>query len=406
MIMVDDPLIEALLDARARTEELVLDLDATRWTAALRWELAHLAWFQARWVLGAEEDGPYASAVPLHARGVPPPPPRHDLLGYVNDVLDRVLTRVAAARGARAPLVELAVCHEDAHTEALACARHAVGCPEPRWALRAVVTQMSPAGAWPGDADVPGGEYWLGALPGTPEVVLDDEKWAHPVPVRPFRIARAPVTNEEFARFVDDGGYGRRELWSEAGWTWRETVGASHPLHWVRRGDEWSCRRWDRVERLPAHHPVVHVSWYEAEAFCRWAKRRLPLEAEWELAASSHDKRPMPWGDAPQTRAHANLDARAGRTVDVAACPDGDSPYGCRQMLGNVWEWTASPFERFPGWSDGLSATRTARALATPHMVLRGGSWATRGRTLRTTWREPQPPGTREAFAGFRTCAP
>jgi iron(II)-dependent oxidoreductase len=159
------------------------------------------------------------------------------------------------------------------------------------------------------------------------------------------------------------------------------------------------------VELLPEHHPVVHVSLYEAEAYCRWAGRRLPTEAEWELAASSYDKRPLPWGDSPPTRAQANLDARAGCTVDVASCPEGDSPYGCRQMIGNVWEWTSSRFAVYPAFADGLSAERTALALATPHYVLRGGSWAARSRSVRTTSREPQPPSRRDLFTGFRTCA-
>ncbi len=379
-----DPLIAALRDARTRTEELVLDLDEARWTPAILWELGHLAWFQATWVLGAQGDPAFASVVPPGARGTGPVPDTATLLGYAGEVMARAI-EVAQNGGRRAEL-ELAILHEDLHGEGLVWARQASGMIEPRWSARSQVTQASRTGAWPGDVEVPGGDYWLGALPSTPEVVLDDEKWAHRTQVATFRIARAPVTNEEYARFV-------------------EAIGHPPPPHWTRRGREWRTRRWDREEPLSPYQPVVHVSWHDAQAYCAWAGRRLPSEAEWELAASSHDKRPMPWGDAPLTRAHANLDARAGRLLDVAACPDGDGPYGCRQMIGNVWEWTASTFEPYEGHVAGPSAARTQCALVSPHRVLRGGSWATRGRTLRTTSREPQPPDRRDGLFGFRTCA-
>src|SRR5262249_40192153 len=162
-----------------------------------------------------------------------------------------------------------------------------------------------------------------------------NEKWAHAVRIAPFRIARAPVTNEGFARFVDDGGDERDDLWTEEGRAWRTQTGARAPGYWQRHGSEGRGGGAGRVEAVAAHHPIVFVNWYEADAFCRWAGRRLPTEAEWELAATSFDGRGFPWGDEAPTVARANLDARAGGTVDVAAHADGDSPYGCRQMIGN-----------------------------------------------------------------------
>ena len=160
---------------------------------------------------------------------------------------------------------------------------------------------------------------------------------------------------------------------------------------------------------LAEHQPVIHVCAHEAEAYCRWAGRRLPTEAEWELAASGlpidGHKRRFPWGDARPTPEHANLDGRAGGCVDVAAHAEGESRQGCRQLIGNVWEWTASRFLPYPGFVVDPYAEYSEPWFATPHRVLRGGCWATRARLLRNTWRNFYTPDRRDVFAGFRTCA-
>jgi iron(II)-dependent oxidoreductase len=413
-----DQVLLALVDARNRLHELVLDLDDAQWLGPrlaivnpIRWEIAHVAWFQERWVLRharrraplrADGDALYDSAKVAHdTRWDLPLPDRVATLNYMRQVLDRTLE---AAHDGREPYFhELALYHEDMHGEALAYTRQTLAYAEPTFQNRAA--PQPAAGAWPGDVEVPGGELALGARRDATHFVFDNEKWAHPIGVRPFRIARAPVTNAEFADFVDGGGYARDDVWSEEGRAWRMSTGARAPVYWQRVGTEWGVRRYDRVELLSPHQPVVFVCWYEAEAYCRWARRRLPTEAEWELAAGSFEGRRFPWGDAPPTTAHANLDARAGGTVDVADHAAGDSPYGCRQMIGNVWEWTASRFAPYPGFVVDPYAEYSAPWFETLHMVLRGGCWATRARLLRNTWRNFYPPHRRDVFAGFRTCA-
>jgi iron(II)-dependent oxidoreductase len=269
-------------------------------------------------------------------------------------------------------------------------------------------------GSVTGDARVPGGEFLLGASEDEP-FVLDNEKWAHPVEVRPFAIARAPVTQVEYARFVDDGGYERRLLWSDAGWAWRQAAEASYPMYWRRIGGGWERQDFGRWVPLEPHRPVVHVNWHEAEAFCRWAGRRLPTEVEWEVAAAGapaaagrglvRGKRRFPWGDQSPTPERANLDWRAMGCVDVGALPAGDSAFGCRQMIGNVWEWTSSNFLPYPAFEADEPYPEYSEPWFVARKVLRGGCWASTARLIRNTWRNFYLPERRNVWAGFRTCA-
>ncbi len=155
---------------------------------------------------------------------------------------------------------------------------------------------------------------------------------------------------------------------------------------------------------LEPHRPIVHVSAFEAEAYCRWLGRRLPTEAEWELAASGLEKRRFPWGDAPPDASLANVDWRHGGCIDVGALPASDGPYGCRQMIGNVWEWTSTVFGPYPGF-----VADPYKEYSEPwfgdHRVLRGGAWTTMGRLLRSTWRNFYKPDRRDVWGGFRPAA-
>jgi ergothioneine biosynthesis protein EgtB len=261
---------------------------------------------------------------------------------------------------------------------------------------------------------VPGGSWQLGSTTGD-GFIFDNEKWAHAVELKPFRIARAAVTNAEFAAFIEAGGYRTREFWSDAGWAWREKTNAERPVYWQdKRDGVWTERRYRAVEELAPHAAVVFVNWFEADAWCRWAKRRLPRETEWEAAAVgqptadgrrlSPERRRWPWGDAPPDAGRANLDFAFDRTIDVAALGNGDSAFGCRQMLGNVWEWTVSDFLPFDGFSPDPYTDYSQPWFGT-RKVLRGGAWATSARIARPAYRNFFTPDRSDVFAGFRTCA-
>jgi iron(II)-dependent oxidoreductase len=424
-------LIAWLSDARQRTLQLVADLDDAQLIGPgleivnpLLWEIGHVAWFQERWVLRrggepairADADELYdSSAVSHDRRWELPLPDREETLRYMAGVLERVVDRCCRKSPEDAYFLRLTLFHEDMHDEAFTYTRQTLGYPSP---LLSLATSHAPPSddserELPGDVSIPGGPFALGALPSEP-FVFDNEKWSHPVMLRPFDIARAAVTQEQFAAFVDDDGYRRQELWDDEGWRWRAANNAGHPVYWRRASDSgWERRDFDRWVPLEPHRPVLHVCWYEADAYCRWADRRLPSEAEWEAAATSKpassggglssDKSTFPWGDDPPTPAYANLDGFAVGCQDVGALPLGESAFGCRQMIGNVWEWTQSDFRPYPGFVADPYKEYSAPWFGT-HKVLRGGCWATRSRLIRATWRNFYRPDRRDVLAGFRTC--
>jgi iron(II)-dependent oxidoreductase len=397
--MVADPaaLEGELLASRARSARITADLDGERLLGPKLaivnpplWEVGHVGWFQERWCLRLQPSGGladsilpgadalYDSAAVAHdTRWDLPLPDLAATRAYLANVLERVRERLR-----REPESEwlqyfarLATFHEDMHAEAFHYTRQTLGYPDP-FASSASASAPAPRG----DAEYPGGRFRLGAEPNG-GFVFDNEKWAHPVEIAPFRMARVPVTNAEFLAYVEDGG--------------------PAPRYWKKVDGAWRQRRFDRWVLLAPDEPVVHVDWNEAQGYCRWAKRRLPTEAEWEYAASAA-KRRYPWGDDAPDAARANLGA-AG-IVPVGACAAGDSAAGARQLIGNVWEWTSSTFGPYPGFVRDPYKEYSEPWFGT-HKVLRGGSFATPARLIRNTWRNFYTPDRGDVFAGFRTCA-
>jgi gamma-glutamyl hercynylcysteine S-oxide synthase len=440
-------LIGHLQEARARLLDLVADLDDEQMTGErlavvnpLRWEIAHVAFFQEYWLLRhlrgfdairpashLDPDKLYDSARVAHdTRWDLPLPSKRETIAYMSRILDRVIEETMKGAGDlrdadgydEAYFLELALLHEDMHSEAITYTRQTLALRSPAFGRSGTASDIpaeaGTASARLGDAQIHGGGFMLGGA-GDSGFVFDNEQWAHEVVVGPFSISRTAVTQAEFARFVNDAGYSRRELWSDVGWGWREIAGAGRPVYWRPAGkDEWERRVFDQWVLLEPDLPVIHVNWYEAEAYCRWAKRRLPTEAEWEMAASCEPaayargvasrERKYPWGAEPPTPERANLDWREGGCAHVNAAPAGDSAFGVRQMIGNVWEWTATDFGPYPGFAAGPYKEYSAPWFG-DHKVLRGGCWATRPRLIRNNYRNFYKPDRRDVWAGFRTCA-
>ena len=335
------------------------------------WELGHVAWFQELWLhRGGNFEAPsvlqradrcYDSARVAHAtRWTLDLPGWQATRGYCDAILQRSLSLLhdEPLTEARAYFAQLAIFHQDMHNEAFSYMWQTLGYPMP-------AAYPEPGASYAGDIECPATTILLGAKPGN-GFVFDNEKWAHEVRLPAFGIARSAVRNAEYRSFVDAGGYVRREFWSDSGWALRERLALAHPRYWRRDAEGWSERRFERWLPLAAEAPVRHVSCHEAEAFCAWAGRRLPSEAEWECAA----------GAAPR-----------------------------RMTTGRVWEWTASRFGPYPGFVPDPYKEYSAPWFAEAHRVLRGGSFATPARLLRPTWRNFYTPERADMFCGFRTCA-
>ena len=327
-------------------------------------------------------------------------------MAYLRTVLDRCVQRLdgKAPTQQETYFYRHVTQHEYMHSENLAMLRQTLGYCRPALpnAQRSTVEVDS---AYPRrDVEVPGASFPLGAPKDEP-FVFDNEKWVHTVEIKPFRIANTPVTNGEFVEFVEAAGYVTRKYWGKRGWEWRRRNAHAHPRFWSKRDGTWFARSFDQLLPLDPWHPVIHVNWYEANAYCAWAGRRLPTEAEWEYAASGPRKNRFPWGGTPPTPERANLDYRHGGPVDVRAFPAGDSPFGCRQMIGNVWEWNDSYLTPYPGF-----VPDPYKEYSQPYFgqkpVLRGGGWTTRSGMIRNTWRNFFVRHRRNIVAGFRTCAP
>jgi ergothioneine biosynthesis protein EgtB len=439
---IDRPTISELLDslqeARERTLNLVADLDdhqligpRLRIVNPLIWEIGHVAYFQEFWCLRhfqgeqpilAEGDRLYDSAQVSHdTRWDLPLPSRQATLDFMQQVLERVIESNPSSTDKQIEgydqryFLQLALFHEQMHAEAITYTRQTLGYRAPRF--NGTTTAASTGRGktrLDGDVDIPGGRFLMGRTSAS-GFSFDNEQRAHEIKVNPFSISRTSATQGEFAAFVEDGGYDRRELWSEAGWRWRQSADAEHPVYWRRESPgEWLTRHFDEWVPLEDRVAVIHVNWHEADAYCRWAGRRLPTETEWEMAASCEPSsdgcginarnRVYPWGDTPPTPDRANLDWRAMGVIEVDELPLSDSAFGCRQMIGNCWEWTSTDFGPYPGFAPGPYKEYSEPWFG-DHKVLRGGCWVTRSSLIHNAYRNFYPPDRRDVWAGFRTCA-
>jgi iron(II)-dependent oxidoreductase len=424
----------ALAESRARSLALLAPLDEAELSrqisplmSPLVWDLAHIGNYEELWLLRAvagtpalrpEIDSLYDAFE--HPRAERPSLPilgpaeaRGYLAGVRNRVLD-VLDRLPpfddeTATQAR-PLLRdgfvygLVVQHEHMHDETMLATLQLRGGPRTLPADAAL-----PAGRPVPPHDdvlVPGGVSTLGTS--TDPWALDNERPAHPVELASYRIDRVPVTNRMYAAFVEAGGYADPRHWTPTGFAHLQSSGRRLPMTWRPDGAGWwTCTRFGETAPVHPDEPVEHVCWFEADAYARWAGRRLPTEAEWEKACGWDPAvgrlRRYPWGDGDPTPELANLGQRAARPAPVGAYPAGASAYGVEQLVGDVWEWTSSRFEPWPGFTTFPYAEYSEVFFGGDYRVLRGGSWATHPTAVRTTFRNWDLPVRRQIFAGFRT---
>ena len=422
---------ELLADARTRTLLLtaVLNQDELREAhdrimSPIIWDLGHIAHFEEVWLLENIESASAGSEGlrgiynpfehPRATRDELPLPSLRECLAYMGTVRRAVLDRLARLDLAADTellrdgfVFRMVLQHEYQHNETILQTlqlKRGRAFPAPRG-----LSAPSPAADAPepgATVRFPGGEV----VHGTDDrsAAYDNERPSHRIALKPFGIDAHPVTNGAYLAFVEDGGYAARSAWSDAGWAWLQEAGVGAPKHWRREDGGWTVRTMDAEGPLDPHHPVCHVGYWEAEAYARWAGKRLPTEFEWEAAASwdpeSCTKRRFPWGDEPPDARLCNVDQLLFGTAPVGAYPAGVSPIGCWGMIGDVWEWTSSDFHGYPGYRTFPYPEYSEVFFGDGYKVLRGGSWATRPGAIRTTFRNWDYPIRRQIFAGFR-CA-
>jgi iron(II)-dependent oxidoreductase len=418
------PVLAALEEARERTLTLVAsvsdeDLERVHSTlmSPLVWDLGHIAAFEDLWLVHRYGERPLlreqladvydAFETPRAGRGELPFLRPDEAREYLAEVRERALD-VIDRRGVGDGIVaELILRHEHQHNETMLQTLQLAeldGYDLPHRDEARTMSTPAPTGLEL--VEVPGGPCTIGAGGWADSgFAYDNERPRHRTDVRGYLIGRTPITNATYLTFVEGGGYERREWWSDEGWAWKEDYDITRPQSWT--ADHRSEWRLSGLEPLHPDRPVVHVSWFEADAFARAHRARLPTEAEWEKAATwdqeQQTARIRPWGDAPSVAGrHANLDQLARGPAVAGSLPAGASPSGCLGMIGDVWEWTATEFGGYPAFSPFPYREYSEVFFGSGYRVLRGGSWATRPSVATATFRNWDLPERRQIFSGLR----
>ena len=419
-----------LEEARARTVSLLsplseadLRLQHDPLMSPILWDLGHIAHFEEVWLiesLGGSLNGseglrgmynPVEN--PRKTRPELPLPGVEECLEYMSGVREAVLERLAALDlTGEDPLLEhgfvfrMVLQHEYQHNETILQTLQlkkgepyhpSVSVPHP------IPPEDGPFGH-PSMKRFPGGTVAIGT--DDRSASYDNERPRHSVEIAPFLIDAIPVTEAAYADFITEGGYETPEHWSDEGWAWRSESGVRHPKNWSFGEEGWEIRTMDRILPLDSRRPVCHVCYYEAEAYATFARKRLPTEFEWEAAATwdpaSSTQRTYPWGEEPPTLAFANVDVLTFGPAQAGAYAQNVSPIGCYGMIGDVWEWTSTNFQAYPGYETFPYPEYSEVFFGDQYKVLRGGAWSTRGAAIRGTFRNWDYPIRRQIFSGFR----
>lgn len=408
------------------------------------WELGHCAWFFERFIFqmldGLPSQNPGLDAIwdsfeLLHEERWQPGlfPDYPETATYFTTVMERIAQRIAHVplTDGDCYLYRYAIHHMQMHMESLVWCRQTLGYPAPDGQRIALPPDRHPSHLTErphgpdlsadsnteissafDDAIIESGLYALGIPADSSRFADDDfgfdnEKPGYLSRVSAFRISRTLTTNRDFLAFVTAEGYQQPSFWSRSGARWRSQTGLTHPLYWQRTADGWMERIFDQWIPLQPDWPVRHISLHEAQAWCRFANRRLPTEIEWEIAAlhrkDTTDTRRFPWGPVMENT-RVDMDCTHLAAQSVHALPEGQTQSGCLQMMGTLWEWTASAFMPYDGFRVDMYPLMSVLQFGT-HQVVRGGSFASASELIRGTYRQAYLPERNDVFVGFRTCA-
>lgn len=377
-----------------------------------RWHLAHTTWFFETFVLATRERfkafhpqfeflfNSYYNTVgaqfPRSRRGLLSRPSLDEILQYrqhVDDQMQDLFQSEADALLALMDVVEIGLQHEQQHQELMLTDIKHVFAQNPLYPVFRSGELVSPASnstkSWSEFAE---GLYWIGHdLDG---FAYDNETPAHRVFVESFELSDSLVTCREYQEFMDDGGYSRPEFWLSEGWQTICEQGWRAPLYWIKNGQGWSQFTLSGLTPLDLSQPICHVSYYEADAFATWCDARLPTEVEWEVASAG----------SPRNGNFVDTLIDAGNAIHPSSATIA-SDHDVRQMMGNVWEWTSSPYVAYPGYkpAEGALGEYNGKFMCNQY-VLRGGSCASTSNHIRRTYRNFFPSNARWQFSGIRIC--
>ena len=335
-------------------------------------------------------------------RGVMSRPTVDEILEYFDIITNRVREVISRPLDKEtAYLFTMAIHHESQHQELLVYdLQHLLGDQ-----YRPTKVNQSPVSSnkEKKSIKVDGGLYNLGYS--GKDYCYDIELPEHKTYLNDYQIDNLLTSNAEYLEFIQDGGYEDYSFWLSDGWDAVKKNEWKAPMYWEKEGDDWITRDFAGKRKINPDEPVCHVSYYEAAAYCKWANKRLPTEAEWEKAALWNDEKKIktifPWGNEKPTELHANLlESNIWNCSNVGAYENGKSSYGCYQMIGDVWEWTSSEFMGYPGFKSGFDEYNDK--WFTNQKVLRGGSFGTPSRSIRGSYRNFFRLDERWLISGFR----
>ena len=419
-------LLEQFNETRTRTLELVKTLEADDFGAQTavymsppKWHIGHVSWLNEvvlnkiqKYEFYSEELSKYLNSYynqfgkpyDKSKRGVISRPTTNEIFEYFDNITKKVRTVLQKPLSAEAKyLFTMAIHHECQHQELLVYDLQHLLADHYRPTKKNSISK--PINIKKQSIKIPGGLYKMGYS--GDEYCYDIELPEHNVFLNNYKIENQLVTNSQYMKFMEDGGYDDYSFWLSDGWNAVKDNNWNSPMYWEKKDDQWFTRDFLGRRKIKPGEPVCHISFYEADAFCKWAGKRLPTEAEWEKAALWNEAKKVktffPWGDERPTTKHANLlESYIWNCSEAGSYKNGVSHYGCHQMIGDCWEWTSSEFVGYPGFKTGFDEYNDK--WFTNQKVLRGGSFATPSISIRGSYRNFFRLDERWLISGFR-CA-
>jgi len=299
-------------------------------------------------------------------------------------------------------LIMISLLHNEMHNESFLFSSICLNLPKPRTLNVPIINNSNPLPV--SFIKIPGFGFTQGIDSDVFNFTFDNEMPSFSVKVMDFQVSKYPITQYQYMKFVEAGGYKNKSYWLQQGWRWIKKNKIKHPLYWKKDDGSWKVKRFNKYLEMDYNLPVSNISWYEANAYCKWAGYRLPRESEWEFLATNGGTTLYPWGNRRINDEYCNINYQYDSPVEVDKYMAGDNHHGVSQLFGNVWEWCQEPIYPY----DSFKIDPVYREMSYPFFghkrVCRGGSWAVPDFLINSKYRNAQMPDCRIQFIGFRVC--